>query len=208
MAQTKKSPRGAQAQCHPRVCLSQSHVYLLRPYRRPDPRASLATARKHATNAQRRSELRPALAPAAPAAGTLWVTPLSCLKTPSQPVGELLTALAQALSVAAAVRLFGHRHATITSWLTRAGQQSALLQTRWLPNLLLPHIQLDELRTRLGRRAHRLWLWLAVDPISKLMVVLHLGSPTQDKAYRLVHELREQLAPGCIPLFTSDGLNQ
>jgi hypothetical protein len=83
-----------------------------------------------------------------------------------------------------------------------------MLHTRWLPNLDLPHMALHELRTRLRSRAHILWLWLAVDPISKLLVLLHLASRTQDKAHRLVHELREQLAPGCIPVETSDGLNQ
>src|SRR5262245_40082695 len=134
-------------------------------------------------------------------------TPLYCLKTPSQRVGEVLTALAEGLTVAAAVRVFGHRHATITTWVMRAGEHSAMLHSRWLRNLQLPHIQLDELRTRLRSRAHILWLWVAIDPISKLMVVLHLGSRTQDSAHRLVHELHEQLAPGCIPVFTSDGLN-
>jgi transposase-like protein len=136
------------------------------------------------------------------------VTPLYRLKTASQRVGEVLTALAEGLSVAAAVRVFGHRHATITTWVTRAGEHSATLHSHWLRNLDLPHIQLDELRTRLRSRAHILWLWVAVDPISKLLVVLHLGSRTQDKAHRLVHELRERLAPGCIPVETSDGLNQ
>jgi IS1 family transposase len=74
-------------------------------------------------------------------------------------------------------------------------------------DLHLPHIQLDELRTRLRSRAHILWLWVAIDPISKLVPVLHLGSRTQDAAHRLVHELRERLASGCLPVFTSDGLN-
>src|SRR3712207_3410590 len=32
-------------------------------------------------------------------------------------------------------------------------------------------------------------------------------SRTQDAAYGVVHELREHLAPGCLPVFTSDGLN-
>jgi hypothetical protein len=57
-------------------------------------------------------------------------TPLYQLKTASQRVGEVLTALAEGLSVAAAVRAFGHRHATITTWLTHAGQHSATLHDR------------------------------------------------------------------------------
>ncbi len=119
----------------------------------------------------------------------------------------VLTALAEGLSLSAAGRVFGHRHATITTWVTRAGQHSATLHDRIFHNLHLPHIQFDELRTRLRCRAHMLWLWVAVDPLSKLMVVLHLGPRTQDAAHRVVHDLWQRLAAGCLPVFTSDGLN-
>ena len=57
-------------------------------------------------------------------------TPLYRLKTASSRVAEVLTALAEGLSVSAAVRVFGHRHATITRWLTRAGAHSATLHDR------------------------------------------------------------------------------
>ena len=80
-------------------------------------------------------------------------TPLYRLKTATQRVTEVLTALAEGLDVAAAVRVFGHRHATITTWLTRAGDHSATLHDRVFQNLHLPHIQLDELRTRLRSHA-------------------------------------------------------
>jgi transposase-like protein len=142
-----------------------------------------------------------------PAAGTLWVTPLYRLKTASHRIAQVLSALAEGLDVAAAVRVFDYRHATITTWLTRAGEHSATLHDRYLRNLVLPHLQLDELRTRLRNRAHTLWLWVALDPISKLIPGLHLGSRTQDAAHRLIHDLHQKLAPGCIPVFTSDGLN-
>jgi transposase InsO family protein len=104
--------------------------------------------------------------------------------------------------------VFGHRHATITTWLTRAGEHSACLHDRVLRNLHLPHIQFDELRTRLRSRVSTLWLWVALDPISKLRAVLHLGARTQDAAHAVVHDLRRGLAPDCLPIFTSDGLNQ
>src|SRR6266545_3139885 len=99
--------------------------------------------------------------------------PLYRLKTASQRVAEVLTALAEGLDVAAAVRVFGYQHATITTWLRSAGAHSETLQDRIFRNLTLPHLQLDELRTRLRSRAHTLWLWVVVDPISKLVPVLH-----------------------------------
>lgn len=62
-------------------------------------------------------------------------TPLYHLKTTSHRVAEVLTALAEGLSISAAVRVFGHRHVTITTWLTRAGEHSATLHGHWFRNL-------------------------------------------------------------------------
>ena len=95
--------------------------------------------------------------------------------------------------------------ATITTWLTRAGEHSTALHQRWFRNLHLPHVQLDELRTRLHNRAKV--LWVAVDPSTTLIPVLHLGPRTQDAAHTVVHMLRQHQAPTCLPVFTSDGLN-
>ena len=100
-------------------------------------------------------------------------TPLYRLKTASQRIGEALSALAEGLDIAAAARVFGHSAETITTWAVRAGAHSATLHDRWFQNLHLPHLQLDELRTRLRSRAHTLWLWVVVEPINKLIPVLH-----------------------------------
>jgi transposase-like protein len=81
------------------------------------------------------------------------------------------------------------------------------LHERFFAHLRLPHIQLDELRTRLRSQAQVQWLWLAIDPTSKLLPVLELGPRTQHMAHLVLHSLLQILAPGCIPLFTSDGLN-
>jgi IS1 family transposase len=134
-------------------------------------------------------------------------TPLYRLKTPSTRIAEVLSALAEGLSIVAAARVFGHSANTITTWLTRAGEHSATLHDRWLRHLTLPHLQFDELRTRLRNRAHVLWLWVALDPLTKLIPVLHLGARTQTVAHAVVHELYQRLAPDCLPVFTSDGLN-
>ncbi len=134
-------------------------------------------------------------------------TPLYRLKTPSQQVAVVLSALAEGLDPSAAERVFGFRQATITTWLTRAGKHAQILHERFFCHLQLPHLQLDELRTRLRSATQVLWLWLAIDPCTKILPVLQLGPRTQTMAHRLIHSLRERLAPGCLPLFTSDGLN-
>jgi IS1 family transposase/transposase-like protein len=134
-------------------------------------------------------------------------TPLYRLKTPSQQVAIVLAALAEGLDASAAERIFGYRQTTITTWLSRAGEHAQSFHERCFRNLQLPHLQLDELRTRLRSAKQILWLWLAIDPITKIVPVLHLGPRTQSVAHLLIHSLRQILAPGCIPLFTSDGLN-
>ena len=134
-------------------------------------------------------------------------TPLYRLKTPSPHIGMILSALAEGLDPSAAERVFGYRQATITTWLTRAGEHAQILHDRSFRHLWLPHLQLDELRTRLRHQRQVLWLWLAIDPLSKLLPVLHVGHRTQLSAHTVIHSLRHLLAPGCVPLFTSDGLN-
>jgi IS1 family transposase/transposase-like protein len=134
-------------------------------------------------------------------------TPLYRLKTPSQQVAVVLSALAEGLDPSAAERVFGFRQATIITWLWRAGQHAQTLHKHSFCNLQLPHVQLDELRTRLRSHSLVLWLWLAIDPRTKILPVLHLGPRTQNAAHAVIHALRQVLAPGCLPLFTSDGLN-
>jgi transposase-like protein len=129
------------------------------------------------------------------------------LKTPSHKVAVVLSALAEGLDPSAAERVFGYRQATITAWLSRAGEHARTLHERSFCSLQLPHLQLDELRTRLRSAKQVLWLWLAIDPCTKVIPVLHLGPRTQHMAHLLIHSLRQLLAPGCLPLFTSDGLN-
>ena len=85
-------------------------------------------------------------------------TPLYRLKTPSQQVAMVLSALAEGLDPSAAERVFGYRRATITTWLTRAGEHAELFHERCFHNLHLLHVQLDEIRIRLRRSTQVLWL--------------------------------------------------
>ena len=121
-------------------------------------------------------------------------TPLYRLKTPSQQIAKVLSALAEWLDVSAAERVFGYRQATITNWLSRAGEHAQTFHERSFRNLWLPHLQLDELRTRLRSDKQVLWLWLAIDPCTKIIPVLQLGSRTQNMAHLLIHSLRQILA--------------
>jgi hypothetical protein len=47
-----------------------------------------------------------------------------------------------------------------------------------------------------------------MDPTSKLLVVVDVGSRTLAMAQRVVHQVTQALAPGCIPLFLTDGFTE
>ncbi len=54
-------------------------------------------------------------------------SPMYRLKTTSQQIGMVLSALAEGLDPSAVERVFGYRQATITTWLTRAGEHAQTL---------------------------------------------------------------------------------
>jgi hypothetical protein len=135
-----------------------------------------------------------------------WGTALYRLKTPPVRIGEVLSGLAEGLTIGAAVRIFGHGEATITRWRDRAARQAERVHRHFLHGLHLPHVQLDEIRTRLRPRDRVTWLWLALDPRTKLIPALALGPRTQQTAHTLVHTLRATLAASCAPVVTTAGL--
>ena len=111
-------------------------------------------------------------------------TPLYRLKTPLQQIAKVLSALAEGLDPSAAERVFGYRQTTITTWLSRAGEHAQTLHERTFRTLWLPHLQLDELRTRLRSSNQVLWLWLAIDPLTMN------GKPAETafiEAERIIH---------------------
>jgi len=106
-------------------------------------------------------------------------TVLYRLKTPARRVGEVLSALAEGLSVGAAVRVFGHGEFTIRTWLTRAGMHATALHGCLFRGLKLLHVQLDELCTKTRQSTDALWVWFAVDARTKIIPVLKVGPRTQ-----------------------------
>jgi IS1 family transposase len=118
----------------------------------------------------------------------------------------VLSALAEGLDIGAAVRVVGHSENTITRRRDRAARHAERVHRHFLHGLHLPHLQLDEIRARLRRCDRVTWLWLALDPRTKLIPALALGPRTQHTAHSIVHALRAVLAPACTPVITTNGL--
>jgi hypothetical protein len=52
------------------------------------------------------------------------------------------------------------------------------------------------------------WVWTAMDPESKLVLVIEVGSRTLARAQRVVHHLVQMLALDCAPRFLTDGFKE
>jgi len=132
-------------------------------------------------------------------------TPLYRLKTAENCIVLVLMLLAEGGDISVQVRCSGHGEAAITRWLERAGQHSILFHERFFHHLLLKLVQLDELYCRV-RTQGIMWLWLAIDPVTKVLPALHLGQRKNVDAMCLLHDLKLRLHPDSIPAFTTDGL--
>jgi hypothetical protein len=134
---------------------------------------------------------------------------------------RVLACLAEGLGIRATARVFEVAPTTVLQWLVEAAEQLRAFSAYFLCNLHLEQLQLDELYTvlrdlkagaisdnealkRLERSRH--WVWTAMDPTSKLLVVVEVGTRTLAMAQHVVHQVTEVLAPGCVPLFVTDGL--
>ena len=119
-----------------------------------------------------------------------------------------MTASSEGVDVAAASRIFAHDERTIRRWLARGAHYAERLHARLFRNLVCRHLQLDELVTKLRGVKERVWMWVALDAHTKLMLVIRCGGRTRVDAQLFVHDVWSRLAAGTPPVFTTDGLQQ
>jgi IS1 family transposase len=134
---------------------------------------------------------------------------------------RVLACLAEGLGIRATARVFEVAPNTVLQWLVEAAEQLRAFSASFLCDLHLEQLQLDELYAVLRdlkageitndeaiRRLERspYWVWTAMDPQSKLLVVVDVGCRTLAMAQCVVHQVTQVLAPGCVPLFLTDGL--
>jgi IS1 family transposase len=127
------------------------------------------------------------------------------------------------LGIRATARVFEVDPNTVLHWLVEAAEQLRAFSRYFLCNVHVEQVQLDELYAvlrdlnageisddeavaRLDRSPY--WVWTAVDPKSKLLVVVDVGTRTLAMAQRVVHQLVQVLMPGCVPLFVTDGFKE
>ena len=136
-------------------------------------------------------------------------------------IGRVLACLAEGLGIRATARVFEVDPNTVLHWLVEAAGQLRTFSRYFLREVHVGQIQLDELYAVLrevkdgdlseDEAMKRLegspyWVWTAMDPESKLLLVVDVGERTLAMAQRVVHQLGHVLAPDCIPLFLTNGL--
>jgi IS1 family transposase len=132
-------------------------------------------------------------------------------------------ALAEGLGIRAVARVFEVDPNTVLGWLVEVAEHAAAFSQYFLHDVRVTQVQLDELFAllsavktgevsevqalkRLSRSPH--WVWAAMDPVTKLLLTIDIGDRTLAMAQSVVHQVVQVLAPGCVPLFLTDGFKE
>jgi IS1 family transposase len=134
---------------------------------------------------------------------------------------RVLACLAEGLGIRATARVFETDPNTVLHWLVEAAERLRTFSAYFLCEVHVTQLQLDEVYAvlrevkaskisedeainRLERSPY--WVWTAMDPESKLLLVIDVGTRTLEMAQRVVHQVVQVLAPHCVPLCLTDGL--
>jgi IS1 family transposase len=136
---------------------------------------------------------------------------------------RVLACLAEGLGIRGTARVFEIDPNTVLQWLVEAAEQLRAFSQYFLHDVRVQQVQLDELFALLSavkagevseaeaiERLERSpqWVWVAMDPESKLLLAIDVGHRTLAMAQRVVHQVVQVLAPDCAPLFLTDGFRE
>ena len=150
-------------------------------------------------------------------------TPLHGKRVASDLLVWAVGALAEGLGIRAVGRVFAVDPNTVLAWLLEVADHLKAFSQYFLRDVRVTQVQLDELYAllravkagelseaeaiqRLSRSPH--WVWVAIDPVTKLLLTIDVGDRTLAMAQGLVHQVVQVLAPGCVPLFLTDGFKE
>jgi len=150
-------------------------------------------------------------------------TPLPGTRVAPDKLVWAVGALAEGLGIRAVARVFEVDPNTVLAWLVEVAEHAAAFSQYFLHDVYVTQVQLDELfallsavkagevseteaLTRLSRSPH--WVGVAMDPVTKLLLTIDVGDRTLAMAQRVVHQVVQVLAPGCVPLFLTDGFKE
>jgi IS1 family transposase len=150
-------------------------------------------------------------------------TPLHGKRVAPDKLVWAVAALAEGLGIRAVARVCEVDPNTVLTWLVEAAEHLETFSRYFLHDLHVEQVQMDELFAllsavkdgevpeeeaikRLSRSPH--WVWVAMDPVAKLILTVDVGERPLAMAQRLVHQVTQVLAPGCAPPFLTDGFRE
>ena len=133
---------------------------------------------------------------------------------------HVIGCLAEGLGIRSTARVFEVDPNTVLAVAGGGRRPATGVFALLLHDLHVTQVQLDELYAllsaiktgtlregeaieRLERSPH--WVWVAMDPESKLLLTIDVGKRTLAMAQGVVHQGAQILAPDCVPLFLTDG---
>src|SRR6266403_3647787 len=150
-------------------------------------------------------------------------TPLHGKRVAPEKLVWAVGALAEGVGIRAVARVFEVDPHTVLEWLVEVADHAAAFSQYFLHDVRVTQVQLDELFALLSAvkagevseaeaiqrlsRSPR-WVWTAMDPVTKLLLAIDVGDRTLAMAQSVVHQIVQVLAPGCIPLFLTDGFKE
>jgi hypothetical protein len=144
-------------------------------------------------------------------------------QVPVELIVRVLACLAEGLGIRATARVFEVEANTVLHGLVEAAEHLEAFSRYHLHDLHVEQVQKDELFAllsavkegevteaqalkRLTRSPH--WVWVAMDPVYKVILAVDVGHRTLAMAQRVVHHVAQVLAPDCAPLFLTDGFRE
>src|SRR5262249_9350127 len=132
---------------------------------------------------------------------------------------HVIGCLAEGLGIRGTARVFEVDPNTVLHWLIEAAEHLRAFAQYFLHDVRVRQVQLDELFALLSavkagkvseaEAIERLkrspqWVWVAMDPESKLLLAIDVGERTLAMAQRLVHHVAQVLTPNYTPLFLTN----
>jgi hypothetical protein len=144
-------------------------------------------------------------------------------RTSSDLLVRVIACLAEGLGIRGTARVCEVDPNTVLQWLVEAAEQLQAFSRHVLHDVRGRQVQLDELFAllrairegevstteaiaRLNRSPQ--WVWVAMDPESKLLLTIDVGDRTLAMTQRVVHHVAQVLEPDCAPLFLTDGFRE
>jgi hypothetical protein len=150
-------------------------------------------------------------------------TPLHGKRVAPEMVVWAVGAVAEGLGIRAVARVLAVDPNTVRHWVTEVADQAAACSPSFLHAVHVTQVQLDELfallsavkagegsegegLTRLTRSPH--WVWVALDPVTKLRLAIEGGARPLALAQCLGPQVAQGVAPDWVPLFLTEGFKE